>query len=79
MRPDVFNDPKITELYPWFKYSNKVMNEMKAPNIPANLKTAELQSLVPQIEGEIWLNKVNGEEGAKKLNAAIDELLKQPR
>lgn len=79
MRPDVFGDPKITEQFPWFKVSNKVTAEMKAPYIPANLKTAELQSLVPQVESEIWLNKVTAEEGVKKLNAAIDELLKQPR
>ncbi len=55
------------------------MLEAKAPPLPANAKTSELQALVPQIESEIWLNKVSAADGAKKMAAAIDEILKQPR
>jgi ABC-type glycerol-3-phosphate transport system substrate-binding protein len=78
-RPDVFQDKRVIEKYPWYAAGHKVMLEAKAPPIPANAKTSELQALVPQIESEIWLKKVSAEEGARKMAAAIDEVLKQPR
>jgi multiple sugar transport system substrate-binding protein len=77
-RPDVFQDKRIVEKYPWYAVGHKVMLEAKAPPLPSNAKTAELQALTPQIESEIWLNKVNGEAGAKKMADAINEIPTAP-
>jgi multiple sugar transport system substrate-binding protein len=78
-RPDVFQDPQIVETYPWYEVGHKVMLEAQAPIIPPNARTAEIYALVPQMESQIWLNQVTGEEGAKQLAEAIDQILAQPR
>lgn len=78
-RPDVFQDPRLVTPYPWFRVGHKAMEEAKAPNLPANYRTPEIFSAVPQVESEIWLDKVKPEEGATKVQTTIDAVLKQPR
>ena len=78
-RPDVFTDPRLTTPYPWFKVGDKVMKEAVAPNIPWNERTTEVQAAIPQIEDEIWLNKIGPEDGATKLQQTIEGILKEAK
>ncbi len=78
-RPDVYQDPRLTGPYPWYKVGHIVMEEAVAPIIPWNVRTTEIQSAVPQVEDEIWLNKIGPEDGAVKLQQTINDILKQPK
>lgn len=78
-RPDVYKDPRLAKAYPWFKVGDKMMQEAKAANIPANVRTTEIQAVIPQITDEIFLNKVSPEAGATKLQQAIENILKEPK
>jgi multiple sugar transport system substrate-binding protein len=78
-RPDVFTDPKVLEAYPWYKIGDKIMRETIDYNLPQNVRVLELEKNVPQVEQEIWLNKIGAEDGAVKVQEAINAILKQPR
>jgi hypothetical protein len=78
-RPDVFQDRRVVEAYPWYKIGHKVMAEAVDYNLPQNVRVLELESNIPPIYQEIWLNRIGAEEGAVKVKAAVEEILKQPR
>ena len=78
-RPDVYQDKKVTDAYPWYTVGHKVMSEAKPPRVPANVRISEIMSAVPQVEDQIWLNKVGPEEGAVLVQKTIQDILNQPQ
>jgi hypothetical protein len=55
------------------------MTEAVDYNLPQNVRVLELESNIPPIYQEIWLNRISAEDGAVKIKAAVEEILKQPR
>jgi multiple sugar transport system substrate-binding protein len=78
-RPDVFQDARVVEAYPWYRIGHKVMTEAVDYNVPQNVRVLELENNIPPVYQEIWLNKIGAEDGAAKIKVAVEEILKQPR
>ncbi|MGH2458515.1 MAG: ABC transporter substrate-binding protein, partial [Chloroflexota bacterium] len=74
-RPDVYKDPRLIKPYPWFKVGDKMMQQAKAPNIASNNRMTEIESVIPQITDEIFLNKIDPAAGATKIQQAIQNVL----
>ena len=64
---------------PGTRSATRYMSEAVDYNTPQNVRVLELESNIPPIYQEIWLNKIGAEDGAVKIKGAVEEILKQPR
>jgi multiple sugar transport system substrate-binding protein len=78
VRPDVFQDPRVTEAFPWFEVGHKVMEEARPLPRPENFRTAELNEATLQTEAAIWLDRISPEEGALQMQREFERILQEP-
>lgn len=78
-RPDVWGDKRLIDFEPWYAKGKEIMKEATAPHVAYNLRTPEVDTVLIQRTGEIWLNKVTPAVGAATLQKEIQEILDQPR
>ena len=76
-RPDIMNDPYFTQNENFKVYLENLLTAIPAI-VPANFRGFEYEDTFSQNFSELYLGKVEFDEGLKKTNEAVQRVLDKP-